>query len=250
MVHRGVFSAGHRPLTVEATYLAAVRACGDDALLRGMAAAHLLRLTFGTPPLPEVVARTERRVEGVITRRERRLGASDAWTHRGIPVTTVARTLVDLAETLPLDALARACHYAGTNHHTTPRQVKEVLARKPTAPGRGKLLDVILGDAKVTLSRLESKFLERLREASLPLPITNRAASARRVDCRWPAHHLTVELDSYRFHNSRYAWEQDRRREREAYARGDQHRRYTWGDVFETPGQMLAELAGLLSSGR
>jgi hypothetical protein len=55
-----------------------------------------------------------------------------------------------------------------------------------------------------------------------------------------------VELDSYRYHSSRRAWEQDRRREREAYARGDDFRRYTWGDVFDHPRQMLAELRALL----
>jgi very-short-patch-repair endonuclease len=75
---------------------------------------------------------------------------------------------------------------------------------------------------------------------------TNRPAGGRRVDCRWPEQRLTVELDSYRYHRSRHAWEQDRRREREAYARGDQFRRFTWGDVFEDPRQMLAELRALL----
>jgi hypothetical protein len=66
------------------------------------------------------------------------------------------------------------------------------------------------------------------------------------VDCRWPEHKLTVELDSYGFHNSRYSWEQDRRREREARARGDEFRRYTYGDVFEEPELMLAELRALV----
>jgi hypothetical protein len=66
------------------------------------------------------------------------------------------------------------------------------------------------------------------------------------VDCRWPEHRLTVELDSYRFHASRHAWENDRRREREAYARGDQFRRYTYGDVFELPKTVLTELTPLL----
>lgn len=73
-----------------------------------------------------------------------------------------------------------------------------------------------------------------------------RAAGGRYVDCRWPEHRLTVELDSYRYHASRHAWEQDRLREREAYARGDDFRRYTWGDVFEDPGPMLTELRALL----
>ena len=86
-----------------------------------------------------------------------------------------------------------------------------------------------------------------LEDEHLPRPRTNRNAGGKRVDCRWPDHKLTVELDSYRYHHSRHAWEQDRRRDREAHARGDQHRRYTYGDVFEDPRQLLAELHALLT---
>jgi very-short-patch-repair endonuclease len=80
----------------------------------------------------------------------------------------------------------------------------------------------------------------------LPLPQTNRVASGRRVDCRWPEHRLTVELDGYRYHHSRHAWEQDRRREREARQRGDEFRRYSHGDVWDQPGWMFAQLRELL----
>ena len=96
------------------------------------------------------------------------------------------------------------------------------------------------------LSGLERGFRARLREAGLELPITNRRAGAHFVDCRWPERKLTVELDSYRFHKTRHAWEQDRQRDREARRRGDAMRRYTWRDVFEEPGEMLAELRELL----
>ncbi len=65
------------------------------------------------------------------------------------------------------------------------------------------------------------------------------------MDARWPDIRLTVELDGYRYHSSRHAWEQDRRREREARSRGDEFRRYTYGDVLEDPGLMLAELRAL-----
>ena len=112
--------------------------------------------------------------------------------------------------------------------------------------GAKKLRAVMSGDVHVTLSALEGAFLKRLREAGLPLPKTNKRAHGRRVDCRWPDHRLTVELDSYRYHSSRHAWEQDRRREREARARGDEFRRYTYGDVLESPRLMLAELCALL----
>jgi very-short-patch-repair endonuclease len=131
-------------------------------------------------------------------------------------------------------------------HRTTPAQVEAVVARRPNSPGAGKLRAILRGETRVTLSKLERRFLDLLREHELPLPRTNRLAGGRRVDCRWPEQRLTVELDGYRFHGSRHAWESDRRREREAYARGDQFRRFTYGDVFEDPAAMLRELRLLL----
>jgi very-short-patch-repair endonuclease len=121
------------------------------------------------------------------------------------------------------------------------------LSSRPTTKGAATLRRVLRGDTRVTLSALERRFLQLLREARLPLPETNRPVGGRRVDCRWPEHRLTVELDGYRYHGSRHAWEQDRRREREARARGDDFRRYTFGDVFEAPGAMLAELRSVIS---
>ena len=244
--YRGVYRVGHRAPSLEARYLAAVLACGDNALLCGLAAGHLLGLLKGPPPPPEVVAPTQRRVPGLKTHHSRRLSRRDGTTWRGIPVTTVPRTLVDLAAVLGADALARACHEAGVRHGTTPAQVEAVLARRPNAPGAAKLRRVLQGEIRVTLSKLERRFLARLREAGLPLPQTNRPAGGRRVDCRWPAERLTVELDGYRYHASRHAWELDRSREREARRRGDEFRRYTWNDVVEAPAFMLEDLRTLL----
>jgi very-short-patch-repair endonuclease len=242
----GVYRVGHRAPSLEARYLAAVYACGEGALLSGRAAAFLFRLLKGSPPDPEVTAPTQRRIPGIRTRRSRTLDGGDGTVFRRIPVTTVPRTLVDLAATLALNELARACHEAGVLHATTPARVEPVLARRPNSPGAGNLRRVLRGEVHVALSKLEQRFLEFLREAGLPLPQTNRPAGGRRVDCRWPEQRLTVELDSYRYHQSRHAWEQDRRREREAYARGDDFRRYTHGDVFDHPRRMLRELQALL----
>jgi very-short-patch-repair endonuclease len=102
---------------------------------------------------------------------------------------------------------------------------------------------VIHGDTRVTLSQLERAFLKLLRGAGIPLPVTNRVAGGKRVDCRWPDRRLTVELDSYRFHNSRYAWEQDRERERQARKRGDVLRRYTWLDITEDADSVIRDFA-------
>ena len=242
----GVYRVGHRGPSIEARYVAAVRACGDGALLSGRPAAHLLRLVKGVAPPPEVTTPTERRVEGIETRRCRRLDRADGTVVRGVPVTSVARTLVDLAPRLTLEDLARACHEAGVLHSTTPAQVEAAIARRPNSPGIAKLRKVMRGEIQVTLSTLERAFLALLREAQLPLPATNRAIGGRRVDCRWTEERLTVELDGYRFHNSRHSWEQDRRRERETRARGDEFRRYTYGDVLEDSRLMLSELRRLL----
>jgi very-short-patch-repair endonuclease len=243
--YRGVYRVGHRAPSVEARYLAAVRACGPGALLSGRAAGHLWGLIKGAAPPPEVTTRTERRITGVITHRARSNDVAGT-THRGIPVTTVPFTLVALAAQVPSDELARACHEAGVRYGTTPRQVDAVLAKRPRTRGAKQLRRVLHGDTKVTLSKLEQRFLALLEHEGLALPQTNRRAGTRRVDCRWPSHRLTVELDGYRYHRSRHAWERDRRREREAHARGDQFRRYTYGDVLERPALMLAELRALL----
>jgi Transcriptional regulator, AbiEi antitoxin len=245
VVHRGVYRVGHRAPSIEARYLAAVLACGEGAVLSGEAAGYLWGLIKGSAPPPEVTAPKDRKVNGIRTKRARRRDV-DATKWRGIPITTVPRTLVDLSSLLPLDDLARACHEAGVLHDTTPRQVAKVLMKRSNIPGAGQLRRVMHGDVHVTLSALERRFLKRLDEAGLPRPVTNKPAGGRRVDCRWYEQRLTVELDSYRYHSSRHAWELDRRREREAHARCDDFRRYTHDDVFEQPKQMLAELRGLL----
>ena len=240
--YRGVYRVGHRAPSLEARYIAAVCACGPGALLSGRAAAHLLGILGGPPPRPEVTTPTERKITGIKTHRSRSMHPLDAQFWRGIPITSVARTIVDLSASLTSEELARVVHEAGIRHNTAPNEIEQVLARRPRSPGARKLRRVLRGDEHVTLSRLERRFLKLLTHAGLPLPNTNRPAGGRYVDCRWVGRQLTVELDGYRYHGSRHAWENDRRREREAYARGDDFRRFTYGDVFERPRPMLTEL--------
>src|SRR5437763_9571694 len=135
----GVYRVGHAALSVDASFIAAVKACGEGAVLSHSAGGYLLALIKGRPPAPEVTAPTERRVKGIKTHRCRRLDPRDVIRFRLIPVTSVPRTLVDLAAVLGLDALARACHEAGVRYRTTPRHVEAVLARRPGTPGRRNL---------------------------------------------------------------------------------------------------------------
>lgn len=250
--HPGVYRAGHRAPSAEATYMAAVKAGGQGARLTGEAAAYLVGIVKRRrPPRPEVSAPRQRTLEGVKTRHVRKgVPSGERWTYRGIPTLKPAAILVELAATLPADELARACHEAGVKYGTTPRQVEVVLARRHTAKGAAKLRAISRGDEPILLSRMEAEFRRLLRAEGLALPATNRPAGSNYADCRWPGIGLTVELDSYRFHNSRHTWEQDRKREREARARGDEFRRYSWSDIFESPRPMLDEVRALLEAGR
>lgn len=244
---RGVYRLGHAAPSVDATYLAAVRACGNGGALSGAAALHAHQLQRGAAPPPEVTVMADRRVAGVVVRRARRLDPADTTTVRGIPITTVARTLVDAAAFLSLDALARACHEADVRHRIGPDAIAAALARRPGVAGAGNLRAIIEGDHPLLLSRLERAFRAFLRRQRLPLPKTNRRRGRRYVDCRWAKFRLTVELDGYTFHRTRHAWEDDRQREREARARGDEFRRYTWRDVVEDQRHMRRDLAALLA---
>jgi Transcriptional regulator, AbiEi antitoxin len=245
-VHRGVYRVGHRAPSREARYMAAVKACGGRAVLCGRAAAHVWGLIKGAHPQPEVLAPSKRVVPGVLTHRSLTIARADVAFWQGIPLTSVPRTLVDIASSLPDYLLGRACHEADVRHSVTPDHVEEVLARRPSTPGARTLRRIIHGDEPISLSRLESRFVQRLRDAGLALPQTNRSAGGRRVDCRWPDRSLTVELDGFRYHRTRHAWDQDRLRERQARVRGDEFRRFTYRDVFEDPAFMLAELRSLL----
>ena len=247
-MYPGVYRVGHTAPSVEAEYMAAFKACGPEDALAGLAAGYLLGIVRRRiPPPPTVFTRTNRDIEGIETRR-RRLHHHETWLFKGIRITTVARTLADLSSSLPFDELARTCHEAGVRYRTTPRQVENILRLHPNIAGSRKLRRIMRGEARVALSKLERRFLELLREAGLPLPITNRVVGAHRVDCHWPEYGITVELDSYTYHGSRHAWEQDRRRERDAYRGGvKHHRRYTYNDVFEDSTAMLAELRSLLA---
>jgi hypothetical protein len=174
VVYPGVYRVGHRAPSTEADYMAAVLACGEGALLMDAAAAHLYGLIRGDAPAPVVRTRTERRIEGIETHRHRRRRApGTVW--KGIPITTVPQTLIDLTPSMSTDQLARVAHEAQVRFGTRP---------DPAMPP--KLRAILLGDLPVTLSELEARFLTLLAENGLPRPITNRLASKRRVDCRCP----------------------------------------------------------------
>jgi hypothetical protein len=239
LVHRGVYAVGHAAPSVLGDYMAAVLAGGNGASLSHAPVVHVLRLLpGGQAPPPEITVPTtaHRRRPGIVIHRVEAVHDYDRDAFRGIPITSIPRTLLDMAPRLGPAQLARACHEAWVRHSVTPRHVDACIARNPGKPGGAKLQAALGSD--VTLSKLEDAFLALLAGHGLPRPRTNVDHRGDKVDCHWPRLGLTVELVSYRFHASRRAFEADVARRRRS-----NHLAFTWGDVFERSPQTIAELS-------
>ena len=243
-VHKGVYAVGHTAPSVLARYAGAVLASGDGARLSHFADAHVLRLLKGPPPRPEVSVPTtaHRRRPGIIIRRVREIPAQDTGTLHGIPILSVARTLLDLAARLTAQQLTRACHEAWHRHGTSPDDIERCIARNPHKKGISKLRRALGADD--VLSPLETGFLRLMCEYALPPPRTNIDVAGDKVDCHWPEHDLTVELHSYRFHATRQAFENDIARRRRSG-----HLPFSYGDVFDRGPQTAGEIASRLGLG-
>ena len=159
----------------------------------------------------------------------------------GIAILSVARTLLDLAPRLEPQQLTRACHEAWHRHGTSPEDVERCIARNPHKNGIAKLRRALGTDD--VLSPLEVGFLRLLRDHGLPLPRTNIDVAGDKVDCHWPRHGLTVELQSCRYHATRQAFENDIARRRRSG-----HLPFSWGDVFDRGPQTAGEIAARLGS--
>jgi hypothetical protein len=245
-VHVAVYALGHRAPSMYADYMAAVLACGPGAALSHRPAAFLAQLLRGAPPPPpEVTVPTpaHRRRPGIVIHRVRSLHPHDVVEVAGIRVTSVPRTLLDLAPLNDPESLTRACHEAWVHHRTTPAHVDACIARNPHKKGAAKLRRAQRAD--VTLSDLERQFLALLTTHRLPRPRTNIDHNGDKVDCHWPDAGLTIELHSYRFHGSRQAFEQDLARRRRSG-----HVAYSYGDVFERAAQTASEVRARLASAK
>ena len=142
-LHRGVYAVGHDGLTVDSRRMAAVLACGPGALLSHRAGAALQGLLTSSPQFDVTVAGKARPREGIVVHRTRLLHPDDRDLVRNIPVTSVARTLVDLAEQLSEDRLAKAVNEAELQRRFDLREVEGALDRLPGRTGRHRLTRVL-----------------------------------------------------------------------------------------------------------
>src|SRR3954454_838027 len=232
-VARGVYAVGRRELTREGQWLAAVLACGSNAVLSHGSAAALwgigpeLRLEVSIP-LPLV-----RHRPGIVIHRRSGLRAA---SHRGVPVTPVVDTLVDLASVLGDDPVEAAINDADKLDLCDPERLREELDDLPPWPGIQSLRRIL--DRRtftMTDSELERRLLPIARRAGLTKPLTRQWLNGFRVDFFWPELDLVVETDGLRYHRTPAQQARDRLRDQIHSAAGLTPLRFTRAQVRYEP---------------
>lgn len=251
-LHRGVYAAGHARLRREGRWLAAVLAVGPGAVLSHRDAAGLHDLRPANHASTDVTTTANRPDEpGIQVHRTRVLDDKDITTVSGIPVTTVARTLVDLAGQIPHDHLTQAIRQAERNRTFDLREVEAAMARTRGRTGRGHqaLREAIEEYAALGLaasdSALEDAFHRLLRDNGLPGPAANAYVEGYRVDAVWRAQRVAVELDGWAWHHTRRSFERDRERDALLLAVGWRVIRVTHRQLTKRPDHVLSTLRRL-----
>jgi very-short-patch-repair endonuclease len=253
VVHRGVYAYGRKALTTDGRRIAAVLAAGDSAVLSHRSAAALWELRpSGTL---ELTSAGDLRLRPGIRVHHLPLPADEVTCVRAIPVTTVPRTLFDLAAVLPRAQVERAMNEAEvrrlTDHLCLADLVNRHRGRKGIAMIRA-ILETLNAGAQVTRSELEMRFLTFLRKTGLPRPEVNASlfVAGRWIecDCVWRDRRVIVELDGRASHDTAAAFERDRARDRTLQARGWRLVRITWRQLHDAPESVAYDLKALLSS--
>ena len=246
-IHRGVYTVGHRLLTRNGRWMAAVLACGTGAVLSHRAAAALWGIRGGTTI--EVTVPRGRRGPRGIKLHWTDLPDDETTTHHRIPTTTVPRTLLDLSAVVTRDELRSATRQAEQLALRDPLWLGDLIERYPRRPGLPTVRAVVQ-EAQRGLTRIKSELEERFQafliNAGIPLPKTNIRIEGMEVDCVWPEQRLIVELDGHASHAPAHAFEADRARDRRLEAAGWRVIRVTWRQLHETPGEIEADLRRLL----
>jgi very-short-patch-repair endonuclease len=244
-MHRGVYRLG--PLSDSLTSpLAAVLACGPTAVLSHDAAAVLHGIARERRRIDVTVTTGRPRPNGVVVHRAR-VAEADRTVSDGIPVTTVARTLIDLATTWPRRNVERATEQAVVLRLASEEEL--VHAAEARRAGARRLRSVLSALTSPSLSRSEAerRLKELVRKANLPPPVTNTRIGRYEVDALWPRQRLVVEVDGFAFHSTRQAFERDRARDAALQIAGHRVVRLTWRQLADEPHAVVATLAAALS---
>jgi very-short-patch-repair endonuclease len=251
-LHHGVYAVGHTALGPRGRWTAAVLACGPGAVLSHAAAGALWELRASEATIIDVTvpgSGGRRHRQGLRVHRARSLDGRTTIKD-GIPVTTPARTILDLAATLDGRALERLLDQA-ENARLTDVASLDALARAHTGhKGAAKLRATLQAHepgTTVTKSELEERFLALCRQAGLPQPRVNDDVEGFEVDFVFKDHRVLVETDSWRHHKSRESFESDRRRDATHAAAGYRTLRFTHRQMTGDPAAVTRALQAVLA---
>jgi hypothetical protein len=249
-VHRGVYALGHTALRPEGYRLAAVLACGPNAVLsHRSAAAHWGLLRSDQTRIDVTAPRGRHGTPGIRLHRTRSLDTQDTTHHQGILITTVHRTLLDLAATARPSELERALAQSERLRLYDHRATTDVIARNNGHHGTHVLARAASRKPEWTQNAWEAEFLNLIRQAGLPEPETNDAFHVPdhghcEPDYHWPQHRVIVETDGFETHGTRQAFRNDRAKDAALTACGYRVLRFTRDDE---PALALRRLRAVLA---
>ncbi len=249
-LYTSVYAVGHTNLSLYGQCLAAVLGSGPDSLLSHYSAAWLWRLT-PTQPIPihvtTPIPRGKR--EPIRIHRSSTLTDADRGLVEGIPVTSVARTLLDQAALVKQRQLRRLLKEAEARRVFGLAGVHDVLERNKGHRGSRRLRAAIRDyePPPFTRSDFEARFYEAVLAAGLPRPRANYNLAGMEVDLYWPEHRFAVELDLFETHGTRDSFEEDRQRQEELLLEGVATTRVTGPRFAREPNTVLARLTRLLA---
>jgi Transcriptional regulator, AbiEi antitoxin/Protein of unknown function (DUF559) len=253
-LHRGVYAVGHRATTVESRWMAAVLAHGPHAVLSHRSAGQLWGLHQLSRIQPEVTCPGSKKTKkGIVAHRGTLLRDEVVWV-RGIPVTSVPRTMFDLAATRSEREVERAWNEMEVRELRDRLSVPRLLERYPGR--KGSLVLARLAGRKelpvgITRNELEEAFLALVDRFGLPRPRMNAHLAVRErfyeIDCLWEDRGVAIELDGGAVHKTTKAFHDDRERDRILTAEGFTTARITWDHIRDTPEEVAADLRRILT---
>jgi len=254
-VQPGIYAVGHRLIPREGRWMAAVLASGPDAVLSHWSAAALWAIRPNSRTRIDVTVAHATRSSDAIRRHVSQVPPDERTAEEGIPVTSVPRTIFDLAATEPADVVENLLREAEYRQLHDRLSLWHLLERYPSRRGTRKVR-AALGRLKSEppgrrRSLLEERFAPFLRRYRLPLPRFNDwivlADKRFQVDCHWPASREIVELDSWEDHGTRSAFRGDRARDRALRVAGYSITRLTYAQLDDEPEAIAANLRALLA---
>ena len=255
-LHVGVFAVGHEVLSREGRWMAAVLACGEGAVLSHWSAAALWGIR-GNRDSIHITSPSKTKSRGAIRRHFTLLAPDELTVEDRIPVTTVPRTIFDLAAVASpqtVESALRQCEYLRLYDSLS---LWDLLDRYPGHRGIRAVRTALarLGETTgVPRSVFEERFLAFLDRYDLPRPNLNVWLQINgrsiQVDCLWPDLKVIVELDSWSAHGTRAAFRDDKARDRALRVAGYSTTRIAWSQLDDEPAQIAADLRTLVHRGR